>query len=329
MAGGRKSAANVLAILLWPASVAAQCALTQSGPVVATRNWQQIHDLDIWVTDNRPGVSTNGHIGVSIYSVRIHHKVGPAIYIDGYGSHVNAVHTIGTSQKAGSGVLCYGAYGLQVDNMKSDGENQAIQLQYCDGSDLTGIEGRNEHDAGGVTPYGGLVQWLYSNDGRLDNFSNWVPASSLMGGDIVNAWNSNRILISNGSIDGAYGIYSACVQDDEGTSDMYVSDVDCTHWLNTAFSAYGAYGDTAVYSDVRARDSVPSSRQGVPSSGQSAFIGPVPGPGGKTNVAFDAGVYWGLSNPYDPVYNQPGMVRSSFYNYNFVVRVPFKANVCP
>lgn len=140
------------------------------------------------------------------------------------------------------------------------------------------------------------MQWLDSSDGTLSNFSNLNVLPNPSQGDTVNAWRSSNIHVSYGLIDGNYTPNGSGVQADKATSNMFVDNVDVIHAMNTGFATYGAGGDTAAFSNVRVRDTVCSSSQGLPSSGGIAFIGPVLGSGTKTNVSFDNAVYFNLCN---------------------------------
>ena len=126
---------------------------------------------------------------------------------------------------------------------------------------------------------------------------------------------------------------SVGVQADELTANMTVSDVDVVRSFN-GFGAYGAGGNSILFSNVRVRDAICSSSLGVPSSGNIPFIGPCTHDdpactlGGKWNVSFDNATYWNLCNPYTPTYNQEAMTRADFHAADFVPRTPFKASLC-
>ena len=101
--------------------------------------------------------------------------------------------------------------------------------------------------------------------------------------------------------------------------------------MNGAFAAYGAGGNNILFANMRTRDMLCSSSQGLPSSGGVAFIGPCTSAdpvcyAAKWNVAVDYAGYWNLCNT--PSYNQEAMTRADFRSTDFVPRTSFKAALC-
>src|ERR1700730_12698147 len=137
----------------------AACTLAQSGPIVVTRNGQQIHDVEIWA-ENQAGIITNGFL-VSIWSAVIHHKGSAGIYISpGSHVHLNAVNIAGAPDHGGgANISCLGA-SLTADNIRVSKGQSGIWGDRCN-MQLTHVEGQDQwgkyqHGAG---PF---VEWITS-----------------------------------------------------------------------------------------------------------------------------------------------------------------------
>jgi len=324
-------------VVLWPvAALAGVCDLAPSGPIKITYDYQVVHGLSIRAYGSTPGIDLQGHQGVVIYSSKILHGAGPGILVSGNSAGVYSVNITGASTtRSGSNISCYGGYGLAVGNVRLTHGNKGIDLIYCDGAQMNGIEGHDQHDINGYYSYGALVQFNNSNDGWINNFSNDNSPSNLAGGDVVSVYHSDDTAISNGWIRGVNGIYACGVQVDEESSHAAVWSVDITGAMNCGFAAYGSGGDDAAFWNVRVRDTAPSSVQGPPSSGGWAFIGPCyPWTDSncyvtKTRVDFNGEYYWNLYYPSTVALNSEAMVTANFVHADFVPRAPFVADVCP
>lgn len=324
-------------IALWPvACVAGVCDLAPSGPIRITQDYQVVHGLSIRAYGATPGVDLQGHFGVVIYSSKILHGAGPGILVNGGSAGVYSVNITGASTtKSGSNIDCRDAWGLTVGNVRLTHGNRGINLLNCDGPQMSGIEGHDEHDINGSYSYGALVEFNNSNYGWLDNFSNDNSPSNLAGGDVVNVYWSSDTAISNGSINRVNGIYACGVEVDEGSSHTAVWSVDIVGAVNCGFAAYGSGGDDAAFWNVRVRDTAPSSVQGPPSSGGWAFIGPCDPAADpnctttKTRVDFNGEYYWNLYYPSTVALNSEAMVTANFVHADFTPNAPFIADVCP
>jgi hypothetical protein len=340
----------------------ATCPYPTHARVTATSDYQQIHDMTITVTGTNSCIDTGGFTGVSIYSIKCVHAAGYGIYVHGgSGVQINAVNVKGSDDATSlDNIKCYSSSGLVVDNVRGRHGNETIRLTSCNGSRLSHIEGGDQHDIGGSNSYGGLVQWIDSDDGKLLGFSNThadavltagVCGSGCTGGDGVNAFQSSNIEVGNntdgtvGTIDGVYGIYASAVQDDAGTSNMWVHDTYVRNFLDSAFAAYGQGGDSATFSSDYAKTNVISSHQGNSSANQSIFylgdcsLESCATP--KTNVVVDVGNWTGGVGgngnfcptcgfvPSHGGFVAPPVSPPGLTNNAFTFPTVFVANVCP
>jgi hypothetical protein len=247
----------------------AACGFPKSGPITIQADGQLISNLEITAPPGVAGINLNGHSYTSVDNVVIHHadKAGIAVH----GGHDNLIQNAmidGGAANSGDNIYCYNSPNLWVSNSRVTGGYRGVEANHCDGAVISGLEGTSSKASFPED----IVSFLSSANVSLQTFSNLNTPANQSKGDVVNAWQSKGVRISSGLIDGVYCPDCVAVQADEITAHKVVSDVDVVHAFN-GFAAYGAGGNSILFSSVRVRDAICSSSLGVPSSGNIPFIG--------------------------------------------------------
>jgi hypothetical protein len=315
-----------------PVPTAANCNNFQ-GPQTATSDGQSFSNMTISVSGGQAGISTAGHSGVVIDTVKIFHSNGsPGILEQGGGGlSVHNSNIIGSSN-AGPNIACrntaVGGIGIWVTNTKVDGGHRGIEINHCDGPVLQTIEGSNQTGDFIISGGGAFVQWLESNGGSLTDFYNFRSpiGPAVTAGDVVNVWRSSGVTITHGLIDGVYSqpndgvgvVFSCGVQNDENTSNTTVSDVTVVNSVDGAFCGYGSGGTGNKFSNIHASTNLqfdPITHEAPASGNGYMFVGPCKR--GSANCAVPKGItftngtgssyahFTGWLSDQNPVYNKP------------------------
>ncbi|MCA9299845.1 MAG: hypothetical protein KDA28_12305, partial [Phycisphaerales bacterium] len=187
---------------------------------------------------------------------------------------VDVVHTGAPASGANDSaerlnIACRGSASLTVTRARLTRGSSGIYLVGCDDSVLTYIEG---HDFRGPFPRGQVVQWNSSDDGLLEHFSVENPVGSWPEDD-VNAYQSQRVTIRDGLVDGNNAPSGVGVIFDRDSTGL-VEDVDAIHMGNGCFSAI-AGGADATFRRTRCTETICESQEGRgdPRSGSLVWAG--------------------------------------------------------
>ena len=159
--------------------------------------------------------------------------------------------------------------GVRIDRVETTGASGGVFSYKSDGTTITDIVCLDIH---GPYPRAQCVQFVSSDDGSVNGFyaKNWFEQSRSE--DNFNAYDSDRITVQNGLIDGNYSVNGVGVIADHGSDDMTVRDVDV---LNTSVSAVSVWSNDAakvgknfLAERIRVKDTQCVSRDGQTPSSQ-------------------------------------------------------------
>ena len=281
-----------------PDAMKAPCALTSSGPVVASADGQVIENLHI-VTSGKSAITIAGKKNVLVRNVWIEHALAAGITLsnadgatiqDVLVEHTGAPPSGANDSADRLNIDCFATASMTVDRARLSRGSSGIYMDRCPSAKLTRIEG---YDFRGPFPRGQLVQFNASDDGLLDGFS-VLSGHTAWPEDNVNVYKSTNVTIRNGLIDGNNAPSGVGVIFDGDTGAGLVEDVDAIHMGNGCFSNYaGADGNT--FRRVRCRENICTSQdgRGAPSSNALMFCGK---PAGVANTRLEQAKYFASCN---------------------------------
>lgn len=219
---------------------------------------QVIENLDIYV-DSGDALQIT-HDNVTVRNVRIHHKTGDGISVNGADGVtiqnvevINSDPPVGQNPETSAGIIninTYQAADLTIDNVTVRGGSSGIYLLESPRATITDVDGYNFY---GPFPRGQFVQFNKSPDGLLQNFYTLSPANSSWTEDNVSVYYSPNVTVRDGVIDGNNSPSGVGVMF-EGTSDGgKVINVDTIHMGNGAFSSYS---NNVTFEDARTFDGI-------------------------------------------------------------------------
>lgn len=131
-------------------------------------------------------------------------------------------------------------------------------------------------DARGPYPRGQCVQFAYSSDSQLKNFYSRIWKNQSWSEDNVNIYDSDRVLVEDGLIDGNYSVNGVGVIADHGSDYATVRNVDLLHTAVAAVSVWSndesKVGKNFLAKNIRVKDTQCESRdKQTPSSQGLAF----------------------------------------------------------
>ncbi len=308
-------------------------AYASSGPVVATADNQIIQNLNIKTTGG-PGIDTNGHSGVQIKNVTVHHSgANPGILVrGGTGVTISGADVVNDGAPASganpspnmNNIECYQSSNMTVTNVRVTKGSSGIYMNLCSGSKLSFIEG---HDHRGPFPRGQLVQWNSSSNGSLTDFSEENDVLTAWTEDNVNVYASTGITIARGLVDGNNSPSGIGVINDGTSGNVTVTDVDALHQGNGCFGVYGGGGHDVTFRNARCRDNHCSNPRGAPSSNA---LGYAIDPGSvRGNLHIIASAYYNLCNPGNVAWDTSMLATNQLTSSNFTPRAPIRAQLCP
>ncbi len=302
-----------------------------SGPITVTQNNQIIENLVITSTDG-PAIQINGHSGVHINNVVIHHNGGQGIAL-AFAPHTtitNADIVFDGAPPSGpdpstndNNIDCLKSDGLTVSNVRLTKGSSGIYLNQCRNSTLSAIEG---HDQRGPFPRGQLVQWDNSNHGSLSNFSDENALRKSWTEDNVNIYQSQHIRIADGLLDTNNSPSGDGVIADNRSGDVLVENVDAIHQGNGCFSVYGGEEYNVTFRHTRCRDNYCTLPRGKPLSGSLAWGLDPKAVKGALNIERSA--YANLCNPNNIVFEASQAKILQLKPIDFTPRSPLRVQLC-
>lgn len=267
--------------------------LQESGPVVSTHDGQVIENLRIDAnTDHSCAISVKGHKNVVIRNVYITHKNLGICAEEAESVLIQKARVVSTSApKRGPhcrhgvedcrrskdlratadkrlNIKIHKSDNAVVDFVETEKGASGILVRYSNNVHLTSIRC---FDVRGPRPRGGCLQFEGSHFGSMKNFysKNILDVSADL--DTINAWKSDYVTISNGLVDGSFGINGAGAVADNGSDNFTISDVDFvrTSGMAAAVSSSGpndTIGSHFVAENIRVRDTVCVAHGGGPPS---------------------------------------------------------------
>jgi hypothetical protein len=328
-AGGKASA-----IVSVTVNAASTCgvAYTASGPIVVKNDNQVISNLNITTTSGA-GIDTNGHSGVQIKNVTIHHGgPNPGIYVNGgTGVVISGADIVNTAAPASgpnpssdmNNIACYHSSYMTVNNVRMTKGSSGLFLDGCPNSQLSFIGG---HEHRGPFPRGQLVQFGNgSNNSSLTDFSEVNDVNTSWTEDNINVYASTGITIARGLVDGNNSPTGVGVIVESGSGNVTVTDVDAIHQGNGCFSIYS--GPNVTYKNANCRDNHCTNLRGTPSSNSLAY-GVDPGATGP-NLNYESSSYYNLCNPRNVVWDASHLTIKRLTSRTFTPRTPITAKLCP
>ncbi len=309
-------------------------ALTQSGPVVATRNGQVIENLDI-IANGQNGITVDGFSGVVIRNVRISHKAAQGIRLNNAPNATieNVVINYSDAPDHGpltgefNGINGYGSAGLTVTHAKFAHNSTGIYLDRSPNTSLSFIEGI---DFRGPYPRGQLVQLNTCDNTSLTDFSVVNDRSKAWTEDNVNVYGSRHIVIKRGLVDGNNSPSGVGVIIDNDSHDALIEDVDTIHMGGGCFSA-NQNSDMNPVTDVtfnrtRCGDvSIASfSGRGAPGSNGLGWCAEPR----TTNVKVLDSIFHNLAVPWNIGWNWNSFAAHDMRDENFTPRNPLGQSFC-
>jgi hypothetical protein len=302
-----------------------------SGPVVVSRDGEVVQNLVITARTG-PGITVNGFRDVTINNVVILHANGPGIAVSDANNatitNADIVYTGGprsgpNPSTENNNIDCYSSASMTVQNVRLTRGSSGIFMDHCPGSNLSFIEG---HDQRGPFPRGQLVQWAFSDNGTLTDFSNEASQTRSFTEDNVNIYHTEFITIRRGLVDGNNAPSGDGVIVDEHSGNVLVSDVDAVHQGNACFGIWGKGTHDVTYRNTRCRDTYCASPRGVPSSdGLGWGIDPRSVAG---NLKIVSSVFANLCNPTNIVWNTRMLAVNDIRHQNFTPRPPLRVKLC-
>ncbi len=307
-------------------------AYTASGPIVVQSDNQVISHLNI-TTTSAPGIDTNGHKGVQIKDVVIHHSGrNPGIYVNG-GSNVSIsnadILNMGAPASGAAAssnmmnISCSSSSGLTVSNVRLTSGSSGIYLQSCPNNNLSYVE---VHDQRGPFPRGQAVQWNASGPGTLTNFSDELTATSWPE-DNINVYESSGITISNGLVSGNQNANSPTgdgVMVESSSNNVSVSNVSAIGQSNGCFAIYSGSGNV-TYTNANCANTFCSGARGNPSSNSLAYTVDPAAAKGNLNIS---GSYYNLCNPGNVAWEASMLTTNKVTSNNFTPNAPIRATLC-
>jgi len=166
-------------------------------------------------------------------------------------------------------IKTFRAAGMTATNIEVTGQSGGF---YVNDSPKTIIEDLVCKDIHGPYPRGQCVIFVRSHESSLNNFyaKNWKNQSRSE--DNINVYDSDRVTVTNGFIDGNYSVYGIGIIADTGSDDLTIRNVD---FINTTVGALNVWsndeskvGKNFYAENVRIKDTHCESRNGrLPSSG--------------------------------------------------------------
>lgn len=218
----------------------------QDGPIVA-HDGDVIKNLDIYV-DSGVALTIDGS-NVTVQDVRIHYNgaggtaEGMGIQVNGANDTIKNVEIFNAGAPASGaevnpehyGIEAMDAQGLTITNATIHDASTGIYLLNSPGAALQGIEG---YDMRGPEPRGQLVQFDKSANSTLTDFYVQNDATKAFTEDNISVYQSDKVTISNGVIDGNNSPSGQGVIFEESNNGL-VSHVDAVHMGNGAFASFG------------------------------------------------------------------------------------------
>ena len=270
------------------------------GIIRTTHDGQVIENLDIYSNGTAIEVT---HDNVIIRNVRVHHADGDGIWANGANNLlIENVEVINTDPPTGqnpeenesfNNIELYNSPDATIHNVTVREGSSGINLVLSPRADIDHVDGYDFH---GPFPRGQFVQFNQSPDSTLTNFYTHNDPKGSFVEDNVSVFNSPRVRIENGVIDGNNSVTGAGVQVESGSTGTIVKNVDVIHQANAGFSAWEA--DDVTFTDVRTFDSISTDQgRGRPSSGGIEFIV------NANSVVFDDATYTRPGNPGNIAWN--------------------------
>ena len=298
--------------------------LTKSGAVKSSYAGQVIENLDIWV-DSGHGITVT-HDNVIIRNVRIHHKTGDGIHVNGTkGVQITKAEIFNSDPPTGTNgetdtsinnIDLLNAQDTKISYVTLHDGATGIYANYSPRTIIDHAEGYNFH---GGFPRGQFVQFGYSDGSKLTNFYTKNDLTQSRTEDNVNIFHSNNILIENGVIDGNNSRTGVGVLFEGDSGGGIVRNVDVVRQSNGGFSSHSNNVD---FFDVRVFDGHMNgaSGRGAPASNGLSFAVSASGVGYDdatyTRPANPKNIFWG-SQPAEfmDIREDAGAVVMDFSNF--------------
>lgn len=305
-----------------------RCTLTDSNPVTATHAGQIIENLRI-ASRQGPALTVEGFSNVTIRNVEIQHQGGPGIQFSHADNlqienvsitHVGSPATGPNPNSGLNNIAGTASSNPVITRVRLTNGSSGIYLINCPGSKLSFVEG---HDFRGPFPRGQLVQWDKSDDGLLEDFSVVNPPGSWPE-DNVNAYESLRMQIRRGLVDGNNSPSGVGVIFDGGSSTGTVEDVDAIHMGNGCFSDY-AGGEGIVFRRTRCRDNICGDQgRGTPGSNALMWCGHT----ARTQLRVEKSVFYAACNQGNIIWPRESFSLIELDEQDFTPRTPLDLHFC-
>lgn len=254
--------------------------LVDSGPLVISQAGQLVENLRITST-NGDAIQINAP-DVIIRNVEIFHEGGYGIKINSGSdrvriedvsiTHTGAPQTGANASQQRMNIFVNKSANVQITRVRLLRGSSGIYLYESPDSHITWIEG---HDFRGPFPRGQLVQWHYSDNGLLEDFSVINPLDTSFPEDAINSYRSKNTTIRRGLVKGLNATHGAAVQFEnyeEGGTGL-VEDVDAVDVTN-GFAAYNTLNRDITFRRVRVKNVLCAGAGGrqPPSSGGLYYV---------------------------------------------------------
>ncbi|MFC1458687.1 right-handed parallel beta-helix repeat-containing protein [Microvirga arabica] len=276
---------------------------TSTVPIMTSYDGQVIENLDLYV-DHGDAITVR-HDNVIIRNVRIHHSEGNGVLVDG-AQHVtvenseiiNIAPPDGQAPETSENICNIQAENspnLTIRNVTVRDGSAGIYLVDSPGAEISHVDGYNFH---GPFPRGQFVQFNRSGDSSLSDFYAFNNPETSHPEDVISAFASPNVTISNGVIDGNNSVSGVGIMFEADSSGGRVTNVDAIHMGNGAFSSYTS---DVVFDDTRSFDSIWSDQGrgislsngvqwGIAADGISILNSSYTDPGNPGNIAWDRSV---------------------------------------